>query len=73
MICVHSDDGHSDSWLGDAPGGETCDFEFEATAPVELTLEAVQPNDTRRVEQTLVVTDPPRWRSRPGSADESRG
>ena len=53
--------------------GETYDFEFEATAPVELTLEAVQPNDTRRVEQTLVVTDPPRWRSRPGSADESRG
>ena len=40
--------------------GETYDFEFEATAPVELTLEGVQPNDTRRVVQTLVVTDPPR-------------
>ena len=40
--------------------GERYDFEFEATAPVELTLEAVHPNDTRRVVQTLVVTDPPR-------------
>ncbi len=40
--------------------GETYDLKFEATAPVELTLEDVQPNDTRRVVQTLVVTDPPR-------------
>ena len=40
--------------------GETYDFEFEATAPVELTLEGVQPNDTRRVVQTLVFTDPSR-------------
>ncbi len=32
----------------------------QATAPVELTLEAVPPNDTRRVVQTLVVTGPPR-------------
>ena len=40
--------------------GETYDFEFEATAAVELTLEGVQPNDTRRVVRTLVFTDPPR-------------
>ena len=40
--------------------GETYDFEFEATAPVELTLEGVQPNRPRRVVQTLVFTDPPR-------------
>ena len=40
--------------------GETYDFEFEATVPVELTLEGVQPRDTRRVVQTLVFTDPPR-------------
>ena len=38
--------------------GET--YDFETTAPVELTLEGVQPNDTRRVVQTLVVADPPR-------------
>jgi hypothetical protein len=38
--------------------GET--YEFEATTPVELTLEGVQPRDTRRVVQTLVFTDPPR-------------
>lgn len=40
--------------------GETYDFEFEATAPMQLTLEGIQPNDTRRVVQTLVFTDPPR-------------
>ena len=40
--------------------GETYDFEFEATGPMELTLEGVQPNDTRRVVQTLVFTDPSR-------------
>ena len=39
--------------------GETYDFEFEATAPMELTLEGVQPNDGRRVVQTLVFTDAP--------------
>ena len=40
--------------------GETYDFEVEATAPVELTIEGVQPSDTRRVVQTVVFTDPPR-------------
>jgi FtsP/CotA-like multicopper oxidase with cupredoxin domain len=40
--------------------GETYDFEFEASAATELTLEGVQPNDTRRVVQTLIFTDPPR-------------
>jgi manganese oxidase len=39
--------------------GETYDFEFEATSPGELTLEGMQPNDTRRVVQTLVFTAPP--------------
>lgn len=39
--------------------GETYDFEFGVTAPVELTLEGLRPNDTRRVVQTLVFTDPP--------------
>ena len=40
--------------------GETYDFEFDATDPVELTLEGLQPNDTRRAVQTLVFSDPPR-------------
>ena len=40
--------------------GETYDFEFEAEAPLELTLEGVQPNDTRRVVQTLIFSDPPK-------------
>jgi FtsP/CotA-like multicopper oxidase with cupredoxin domain len=40
--------------------GETFDFEYEATEPVELTLEGIQPNDTRRVVQTVVFTNPPR-------------
>ena len=40
--------------------GETYDFEFDTTDPAELTLEGVQPNDTRRVVQTLVFADPPR-------------
>jgi manganese oxidase len=40
--------------------GETYDFEYEATTPGELTLEGIQPNDTRRVVQTLVFTNPPR-------------
>ena len=39
---------------------ETYDFEFEATAPVELTLEGVQPDNAQRVVQTLVFTDPPK-------------
>ncbi len=39
--------------------GETYDFEFEATAPGELTLEGVQPNDKRRVVQTLMFTRSP--------------
>ena len=39
--------------------GETYDFEYEATAPGELTLEGIQPNDTRRVVQTIVFTAPP--------------
>lgn len=38
--------------------GETYDFEYEATSPQELTLEGVQPNDTRRVVQTFVFSDP---------------
>jgi FtsP/CotA-like multicopper oxidase with cupredoxin domain len=40
--------------------GETFDFEYEATSPEELTLEGIQPNDTRRVVQTLVFANPPR-------------
>ena len=40
--------------------GETYDFEYEATAPQELTLEGVQPNDTRRVVQTFVFSEPAR-------------
>ena len=40
--------------------GETYDFEFDATDPVELTLEGLQPNDTRRAVQTLVFSHPPR-------------
>jgi FtsP/CotA-like multicopper oxidase with cupredoxin domain len=39
--------------------GETYDFEYEATGPQVLTLEGVQPNDTRRVVQTLAFSDPP--------------
>jgi FtsP/CotA-like multicopper oxidase with cupredoxin domain len=40
--------------------GETYDFEFEATAPVQLTLEGINPNDTRRVVQTLVFSALPK-------------
>ena len=40
--------------------GETYDFEFEAAEPGELTLEGIQPNDTRRVVQTLIFSDPER-------------
>ena len=40
--------------------GETFDFEYEATAPQELTLEGFQPNDGRRVTQMLVFTDWPK-------------
>ena len=39
---------------------ETYDFEFEATAPMELTLEGVQPNNGQRIVQTLFFTDAPR-------------
>jgi FtsP/CotA-like multicopper oxidase with cupredoxin domain len=34
--------------------GETFDFEYTATAPGQLTLEGIQPNDTRRAVQTIV-------------------
>ena len=34
--------------------GETYDFEFRAAKPGQLTLEGIQPNDTRRVVQTLI-------------------
>jgi hypothetical protein len=37
--------------------GETYDFEYEATAPQELTLEGIQPNDTQRAVQTLIFSD----------------
>ena len=37
--------------------GETYDFEYTADAPGQLTLEGIQPNDTRRVVQTIVFTD----------------
>ena len=37
--------------------GETYDFEYEATAPQELTLEGVQPNDTQRAVQTLIFSE----------------
>jgi FtsP/CotA-like multicopper oxidase with cupredoxin domain len=40
--------------------GETFDFEYVADSPGQLTLEGIQPNDTRRVVQTLVFTNPPR-------------
>jgi hypothetical protein len=40
--------------------GETYDFEYTASAPEQLTLEGIQPNDTRRAVQTIVFTDPPR-------------
>lgn len=40
--------------------GETFDFEFQATAPTQLTLEGVNPNDTRRVVQTIVFSAPPK-------------
>jgi FtsP/CotA-like multicopper oxidase with cupredoxin domain len=40
--------------------GETFDFEYTASSPEELTLEGIQPNDTRRVVQTLVFSNPPR-------------
>jgi FtsP/CotA-like multicopper oxidase with cupredoxin domain len=39
--------------------GETYDFEYTAGAPGQLTLEGIQPNDTRRVVQTIVFTSPP--------------
>jgi FtsP/CotA-like multicopper oxidase with cupredoxin domain len=37
--------------------GETYDFEYTASAPGELTLEGIQPNDTRRAVQTLIFSD----------------
>jgi len=37
--------------------GETYDFEYEAAAPQELTLEGLSPNDMRRAVQTFVFTD----------------
>jgi FtsP/CotA-like multicopper oxidase with cupredoxin domain len=37
--------------------GETYDFEYTATSPQELTLEGIQPNDTRRAVQTLIFSD----------------
>lgn len=37
--------------------GETYDVEVVAAAPGELTLEGIQPNDTRRAVQTIVFTD----------------
>ncbi|MSR35692.1 MAG: hypothetical protein EXR95_03460 [Gemmatimonadetes bacterium] len=40
--------------------GETYDFEYAATEPGQLTLEGIQPNDTRRAVQTLVFTGPGR-------------
>jgi FtsP/CotA-like multicopper oxidase with cupredoxin domain len=40
--------------------GETYDFAYTASAPEQLTLEGIQPNDTRRAVQTIVFTDPPR-------------
>ena len=38
--------------------GETFDIEYEAALPQTLTLEGIQPNDTRRAVQTIVFTDP---------------
>jgi manganese oxidase len=38
--------------------GETFDFEYTATSPGQLTLEGIQPNDTRRTVQTLIFTAP---------------
>ncbi len=40
--------------------GETFDFEYETNEPETLTLEGIQPNDSRRAVQTIVFTDPPR-------------
>jgi FtsP/CotA-like multicopper oxidase with cupredoxin domain len=40
--------------------GETYDVEYETAQPKQLTLEGIQPNDTRRVVQTIVFTDPRR-------------
>lgn len=37
---------------------ETYDFEYEADVPQELTLEGIQPNDNRRVVQTLIFAAP---------------
>jgi FtsP/CotA-like multicopper oxidase with cupredoxin domain len=37
---------------------ETYDVEYEASAPQELTLEGLSPNDMRRAMQTIVFTDP---------------
>ncbi|MGK0298552.1 MAG: FtsP/CotA-like multicopper oxidase with cupredoxin domain [Gammaproteobacteria bacterium] len=38
--------------------GETYDFEFKADGPMELTLEGGRPDNTQRVVQTIVFTDP---------------
>lgn len=40
--------------------GETYDFEYETSQPKTLTLEGIQPNDTRRAVQTIVFTAPPK-------------
>ena len=40
--------------------GETYDVEYETAQPKQLTLEGIQPNDTRRAVQTLVFTAPSR-------------
>jgi FtsP/CotA-like multicopper oxidase with cupredoxin domain len=39
--------------------GETFDVEYETSQPKTLTLEGIQPNDTRRAVQTIVFTAPP--------------
>lgn len=38
--------------------GETYDFEYRATSPQQLTLEGLQPNNSRRAVQTLIFSDP---------------
>jgi FtsP/CotA-like multicopper oxidase with cupredoxin domain len=40
--------------------GETYDVEYETAQPKQITLEGIQPNDTRRAVQTIVFTAPPR-------------
>jgi FtsP/CotA-like multicopper oxidase with cupredoxin domain len=40
--------------------GETFDIEYETSQPKTLTLEGIQPNDTRRAVQTIVFSAPPR-------------